>query len=284
MKAAATERPSRATVTGEAALSLRQAAQSYGFTRPMLRDAALDGRIRFERTSSGGFLFVPATLEEDLAALTCQYDGCSNVAIGPTHRCGEHRFVGRTHSAETRQKMSDSMSGEHHHRAWLGRRHSDETRKKMSQTAMGRIVPLKARWKIAAALTIYPAEQRSCEWCGEPLGLMWGSRIQKGEGRFCCTAHHKRWEWDEERKRQRAGQPLRHFRKLIENGWSGKGRRNWKLKWSPKPGRLSKYPAQTRNLVWKLRNEGRSWSEIEDETGVPKDTARHMAGARQKRS
>ncbi len=243
-----------------------------------------EGRVRFERTSSGGFLFVPAALEKDLAALTCCYEGCERIAIGPTHRCGEHRWMGRRHSPETREKMSAAMSGEHHHRAWLGRRHTPETRRKMSQTAMGRIVPLKARWKIAAALTIYPAEDRHCEWCGEPLGLICGSRIKKGEGRFCCPTHHKRWEWEEDRKRHRARQPLKYFAKLLENGWSGKARRNWKLKCSSKPGRHLKHKAQTRDLVKKLRNEGRSWSEIQEETGVPKDTARHIAGARQNRS
>jgi hypothetical protein len=177
----------------------------------MLSAAVQEGRIRCERTADGGYLFNPLELDEDLAALTCQYDGCSRVAIGPTGRCRDHRFVGRTHSVETREKMSAAMSGEHHHRAWLGRRHTAETRQKMSQTAMGRQVSEEARRKISAALTIYPAESRSCEWCGIPLGVVWGSRLIRGEGRFCCPSHHKLWEWENE---------PRLFDNLVKRGWA----------------------------------------------------------------
>jgi hypothetical protein len=176
----------------------------------MLSAAVRDGRLRCERTADGGYLFSPVELAEDLTALACRYDGCSRVAIGPTGRCSEHRWLGRTHSTETRQKMSAAMSGERHHRAWLGRRHTPETRHKMSQTAMGRPVTEDARRKISAALTIYPAESRSCEWCRIPLGVVWGSRLIRGEGRFCCPSHHKLWEWENEPRR---------FDNLVKNGW-----------------------------------------------------------------
>jgi excisionase family DNA binding protein len=48
--------------------------------------------------------------------------------------------------------------------------------------------------------------------------------------------------------------------------------------------RPSKYHPDTRDLVRQLREAGSSWGEIEAQTGVPRDTARYMAGARQSRS
>jgi Helix-turn-helix domain len=64
----------------------------------------------------------------------------------------------------------------------------------------------------------------------------------------------------------------------------GDVRRKLRLKSVKSPGAPHKYHPETRELVRKLRNEGRSWNEIERETGVPRDTAREMAGARQRRS
>jgi hypothetical protein len=61
---------------------------------------------------------------------------------------------------------------------------------------------------------------------------------------------------------------------------SGTARRAWKLRWTKSPGRPTKYHPETTELVRGLRAAGRSWNEIEAETGVPRDTARRMAGAR----
>jgi len=115
-------------------------------------------------------------------------------------------------------------------------------------------------------------------YCSRPCGHehIVKSPYYIGRQRFCSRRCWGLYRW-------RPGGGLATLAKAIE-GCSGDIRRKLKLRLAPKPGRRSRYHAGTRDLVRKLRDEGRSWSEIEDETGVPKDTARHMAGARQKRS
>jgi hypothetical protein len=97
-----------------------------------------------------------------------------------------------------------------------------------------------------------------------------------GRQQFCSRRCWGLYRW-------RPGGGLETLAKVIE-GCRGDIRRKLKLRLAPKPGAPSKYHPDTPTLVRKLRDEGLSWSEIQEETGVPKDTARHMAGARQKRS
>ena len=70
-----------------------------------------------------------------------------NLCIAPMGFC----MAGRTHSDETRKKMSDSMLGEKHH--YYGKKHSLETLEKMSKTKKGKKRSTETRKKISAALS-----------------------------------------------------------------------------------------------------------------------------------
>jgi hypothetical protein len=114
----------------------------------------------------------------------------------------------------------------------------------------------------------------TCAHCGQEKIVK--SPYYIGRQRFCSLRCWGLYRW-------RPGGGRETLAKVIE-GCSGDIRRNLKLRLAPKPGRPPTHNDEVREWVRNLRDAGRSWSDIENITGVPKDTARHMAGARQKRS
>lgn len=55
-------------------------------------------------------------------------------------------FLGKTHSEETKQKISEKSKGNQH---WLGKSHSEETKQKMSEAQKGKFVSESTRKKIS---------------------------------------------------------------------------------------------------------------------------------------
>ena len=112
-----------------------------------------------------------------------------------------------------------------------------------------------------------------CAHCGQEHIVK--SPYYIGRQRFCsrrCWGLH-RW---------RPGAGLATVGKAIE-GCRGDIRRKLKLRLAPKPGRRPVYSEEKRDEVRKLRRDGHSWTQIEYMTGVNRESARDIVG-RQKRS
>jgi DNA-binding XRE family transcriptional regulator len=118
-------------------------------------------------------------------------------------------------------------------------------------------------------------QQRHCRRCGTLF-----RPYDNSPTRLFCTRRCA--------QKNRVAEVVRDGRRLVADAFidymPGKARRIVKLKLTKSPGAPPKYHPDTRALVCELRTAGRSWNEIAAETGVPRDTAREMAGARQRRS
>jgi DNA-binding XRE family transcriptional regulator len=119
-----------------------------------------------------------------------------------------------------------------------------------------------------------PVEERPCRYCGEMYRPDDNAPTRLFCSRRCAQTN-------------RVHELVRDGRRLVADAFiehmPGKARRIIKLRLAPKPGRPLKYHPRTAELVRRMRDEGRSWNEIAAEVGVPRDTAREMAGARQRR-
>ncbi len=159
-------------------VSLTRAATLAGVNRHTLRAAIEAGRVPAERVerpglgpSGVGYLIDPRALEN---LPRCRYDGCARgadggpaVALGASGGCEKHG-----HALEA-----------------MGKKRPPEVGEKISAAKLG-----KPRPDQAERMRKYPAEERTCEWCGAPLGTILGHVIRAGGGRFCPrTAHAMRW-------------------------------------------------------------------------------------------
>lgn len=76
-------------------ITLKQAIAETGFSRKVLYEGAIDGRLRHRRVPRAGsqpdaFLFDRDELLEDLARRRCAYPGCEKLAPGRSGRCANH--------------------------------------------------------------------------------------------------------------------------------------------------------------------------------------------------
>jgi hypothetical protein len=122
-------------------------------------------------------------------------------------------------------------------------------------------------------------EERTCIHCGKMF-----KPDDNRPTHLACTR-----ECAQRARRDRGDIPARFVRQIggtlkFTDELPGDAARKIKLKGTKSPGIGSKYHPETREHVRRLRDAGRSWNEIAAEVGVPRDTAREMAGARQRRS
>jgi len=178
--------------SAEQKLSATRAAAWAGLNRHALVDAANAGRVpaeRVERRGLGpngvGYLFV---LRDLVNLPRCRYPSCSlgvngapAVALGASGGCEAHG-----HALEA-----------------MGKQRSPEIGAKISAAKLGRSRPDQAD-----RMRKYPAEERSCEWCGASLGTVLGHVIRAGGGRFCNGAHARRWYAQHEPERHRRGRVI----------------------------------------------------------------------------
>ena len=135
------------TVLAPEELSLSAAARRLGVGRRTLLRAYERGDVR-AHDRGGRLTFLAPELDEDADRHRCRYPGCSGLALGESGGCSDHA-VGL---------------------ALTGRPRSAEDIAKITA----------GRQKKHG-----PGEERSCEWCEEPIGHVRGSRVVAGHGRFC---------------------------------------------------------------------------------------------------
>lgn len=107
--------PGTYTLERDGRISLTQAASLFRVTPALLRDAALDGRVRcrVERGAGLGrsgvvYLFDPDQLREDLDALPrCSVDGCTRPVLGRFGGCGGGHAGGL--SWRTRKRTGEQL-------------------------------------------------------------------------------------------------------------------------------------------------------------------------------
>lgn len=115
-------------------------------------------------------------------------------------------MYGKTHSLETRKKLSEIMSGKNH--PFYGKKHSMETRKKMSESAKGKTFSIETRRKISEAqkgkkIPLETRKKMSKTRTGmkcPPEHNFKMSLIQRGKGLFKFTGVHLEKRVHHERK------------------------------------------------------------------------------------
>jgi hypothetical protein len=297
MKAATAERPSRATVTPssvevprggcgvpgclDAKCSIPYGLCHCGCGEPTVLARQTDRRLNLVKDEPQRYVhrhqlagavekrWAPSEADRAARQRTCAREGCETVFMPTPDQL--RRGVGNYCSHSCARRLHPVPDERECARPGCSERFVPDASKAAHGRGLYCSRPCRDadRWRFSRARVPI-----TCANCGEEKIVT--SPYYVGRQRFCSRRCWGLYRW-------RPGGGLETLAKAIE-GCSGDIRRKLKLRLAPKPGRRRTHNDEVREWVRNLRDAGRSWSDIENITGVPKDTARHMAGARQKRS